>query len=113
MRRRSRRASATEIKAWEVDQLVAFLDAIASHRMAPAFYLAAHTGMRRGEVLGVRWRDIDLDANRVSVRQALVSVAYEVSISDVKTGTSRRTIDIDEDVVQVLRGLAQGPHRGA
>jgi hypothetical protein len=50
--------------------------------------------------------------DRVSVRQALVSVAYEVSISDVKTGTSRRTIDIDEDVVQVLRGLAQGPHRG-
>lgn len=59
--------------------------------------------MRRGEVLGVRWRDIDLDAARVSVRQALVSVAYEVSISDVKTGTSRRTIDIEEDLAQALR----------
>lgn len=92
-----------EIKAWEVDQLVAFLDAIESHRMGPAYYFSAHTGMRRGEVLGVRWRDIDLDAGRVSVRQALVSVAYEMSISDVKTGTSRRTIEIDEDVVQVLR----------
>lgn len=92
-----------EIKAWEVDQLVVFLDAVASHRMAPAMYFAAHTGMRRGEVLGVRWRDIDLDEGRVSVRQALVSVAYEVSISDVKTGTSRRTIDIDEDVTQALR----------
>ena len=92
-----------ENKAWEVGQLVAFLDAIAQHRMAPAFSLSAHTGMRRGEVLGVRWRDIDLDAGRVSVRQALVSVAYEISISDVKTGTSRRTIDIDDEVVQVLR----------
>jgi integrase len=92
-----------EVKAWEVDQLVAFLDVIDDHRMGPAFYFAAHTGMRRGEVLGVRWRDIDLDANRVSVRQALVSVAYEASISDVKTGTSRRTIDIDADVVQSLR----------
>jgi integrase len=92
-----------EIKAWEVDQLVRFLDAIAPHRMAPALYFAAHTGMRRGEVLGVRWRDLDLDAGQVSVRQALVSVAYEVSISDVKTGTSRRTIDIDADVVQVLK----------
>jgi len=92
-----------EVKAWEVDQLVRFLDAIDAHRMAPAFYFAAHTGMRRGEVLGLRWRDLDLDASRVSVRQALVSVAYEVSISDVKTGTSRRTIDIDDDVVQVLR----------
>jgi integrase len=92
-----------EIKAWEVDQLVAFLDAIAAHRMAPAFHLAAYTGMRRGEVLGLRWRDVDLDGGRVSVRQALVSVAYEVSISDVKTGTSRRTIDIDDDVARVLR----------
>lgn len=92
-----------EVKAWEVDQLVRFLDAIASHRMAPAFSFAANTGMRRGEVLGVRWRDLDLEAGRVSVRQALVSVAYEMSISDVKTGTGRRTIDIDGDVVQVLR----------
>lgn len=92
-----------EVKAWEVDQLVRFLDAIALNRMAPAFYFAANTGMRRGEVLGVRWRDLDLEAGRVSVRQALVSVAYETSISDVKTGTSRRTIDIDSDVVQALR----------
>jgi integrase len=92
----------SEIKAWEIDQLVRFLDAIARHRMAPAFYFAAHTGMRRGEVLGLRWRDLDLDAGRVSVRQALVSVAYEATISDVKTGTSRRTIDIDEGIVQVL-----------
>lgn len=92
-----------EIKAWDADQLVQFLDAVDSHRMAPAFHLAAHTGMRRGEVLGVRWRDLDLDAGMVSVRQALVSVGYEMSISDVKTGSSRRTIDIDEGVVQVLR----------
>jgi integrase len=92
----------SEIKAWEIDQLVRFLDAISSHRLGAAFEFAANTGMRRGEVLGVRWRDIDLDAGRVSVRQALVSVAYKVSISDVKTGTSRRTIDIEEDLVQVL-----------
>src|SRR5690606_2740032 len=65
-----------EIKAWEIDQLVRFLDAISSHRMGAAFEFAANTGMRRGEVLGVRWRDIDLDAGRVSVRQALVSVSY-------------------------------------
>jgi integrase len=36
-----------EIKAWEIDQLVRFLDAIASHRLAPAFEFAADTGMRR------------------------------------------------------------------
>ena len=91
-----------EVKAWEAEQLVVFLDAIEPHRMAPAYFFAAHTGMRRGEVLGVRWRDIDLRDGRVSVRQALVTVNYKMSISDVKTGTSRRTIDIDADVTQVL-----------
>lgn len=92
-----------EIKAWEIEQLVTFLDAMASHRLFPAYHLAANTGMRRGELLGLRWRDLDLGAGRVSVRQALVSVAYKVSISDVKTGTSRRTINIESDVVEVLR----------
>lgn len=91
-----------EVKAWDADQLCTFLDAIAAQRFFPAFHLSAHTGMRRGEILGLRWGDIDLEANRVSVRQALVSVAYEVHISDVKTGNGRRTIDIEEGAVAVL-----------
>jgi integrase len=92
-----------EIKAWTADQLDVFLEAIEPHRLAPAFHLGAYTGMRRGELLGLRWKDIDLDANRLSVRQALVSVAYEMHISDVKTGSGRRTIDIEEETVEVLR----------
>jgi integrase len=92
-----------EIKAWTAEQLDVFLEAIEAHRLAPAFHLASYTGMRRGEVLGLRWKDLDLDANRLSVRQALVSVAYELHISDVKTGSGRRTIDIEEETVEVLR----------
>ena len=65
--------------------------------------VAAHTGMRRGEVLGVTWRDLDLDANRLSVRQAVITVEYQVTIADVKTGTARRTIDLDERTVDALR----------
>jgi integrase len=91
-----------EVKAWDADQLCTFLDAIAAQRFFPAFHLSAHTGMRRGEILGLRWGDLDLEAGRVSVRQALVSVAYEVHISDVKTGNGRRTIDIEEGAVAVL-----------
>jgi integrase len=58
--------------------------------------------MRRGEVLGLRWCDIDFESGRLSVRQALVSVAYDTNISDVKTGSGRRTIDLDEGSVAVL-----------
>lgn len=92
-----------EMKVWEAAQLRSFLDAGRSNRLHPAFFLAAHTGMRRGEILGLRWCDVDLDARRLSVRQAVVSVAYEVMVSPVKTATARRTIDLDERTVAELR----------
>jgi integrase len=91
------------IKAWDAAQLRTFLDSVRDHRLHPAFHLSSHTGMRRGELLGLRWCDLDLEGHRLSVRQALVSIAYEVQISDVKTGTGRRTIDLDPITVDVLK----------
>lgn len=91
------------IKAWDADQLRTFLDSVRDHRLHPAFHLSSHTGMRRSEVLGLRWCDLDLDARRLWVRQALVSIAYDAQISDVKTGTGRRTIDLDPVTVDVLK----------
>jgi integrase len=46
------------MRVWDADQLREFLDRIQPHRLHPAYYLAANTGMRRGEVLGLRWRDV-------------------------------------------------------
>jgi integrase len=60
------------------------------------------TGMRRGEVLGLRWRDVDLDAARISVRQAIVSVAYAVLESTPKSHQAR-VIDLDRETVALLR----------
>jgi integrase len=92
-----------EIKAWTAEELRCFLDSIRDDRLYPAFHLASHTGMRRGEVLGLRWSDVDLDNALVSVRQALISVAYEMQISDVKTSYGRRVIDLDKGTVAELR----------
>ena len=96
-----------DIKAWDVDQLRAFLDDVGSHRLFPAMHLSAHTGMRRGEVLGLRWSDLDPANLRLSVQQALVSIAYEVQLSDVKTDNGRRTIDLGEGTVAVLEQWRQ------
>lgn len=93
----------TAMRFWTPQQLRQFLDEITDHRLAPAFVVAAHTGMRRGEVLGLAWRDLDLDAARLSVRQAVITVEYQVTIADVKTGTARRSIDLDEHTVAALR----------
>jgi integrase len=96
-------AKKPEMRVWDGIQLRCFLDGIREHRLHPAYYLAANTGMRRGEVLGLRWKDVDLDARRLSVNQAVTSVAYVVQIADVKTGSGRRTIDLDNRTIGVLR----------
>lgn len=92
-----------ELRVWNAGELRDFLLGVAGERAHAAFFLAAHTGMRRGEVLGLRWADVDLDKSRLSVRQAIISVAYQVKVSDVKTGTGRRTINLDARTVGVSR----------
>ena len=92
-----------EIKVWSADELHRFLDLSRDHRLHPTWFVASHTGMRRGEVLGLRWADVDLDRRRLSVSQAVILVAYKMVISDIKTDTGRRTIDLDGRTVEVLR----------
>ena len=92
-----------QMKVWNAEQLREFLEGAREHRLYPAIYLAANTGMRRGEILGIRWEDIDLDVLRLSVRQSVLNVSYKVEISDVKTDMSRRTVDLDPRTVTVLK----------
>jgi integrase len=92
-----------EMKVWDAKQLGQFLREIVGHRLYPAFYLLANTGMRRGEVLGVRWKDVDLERATLSVSRSLVNVAYQPQLSDVKTNNGRRTIDLEPKTVAVLR----------
>jgi len=96
-------AKRPEIKVWTAVQLCTFLDGMRTNRAYAALFVSAHTGMRRGEILGLRWADVHFDEARLSVRQALISVAYEMQISDVKTGAGRRTIDLDKRTLAVLR----------
>jgi integrase len=95
------------MKVWDADQLRQFLAEIESHWLATAFHVAAHTGMRRGEVLGLQWRDVDFEAARLSVHQAVTNVAYEKRLGDVKTETGRRMVDLDDRTVAVLRAWRQ------
>jgi integrase len=61
------------------------------------------TGTRRGEVLGLRWSDVDLDGSTLSIRRSVSCTGYQVHTTPAKTRTSRRAIDLDETTVAVLR----------
>ncbi len=97
-----RKTGLTEIRFWTPEELSAFLQSMKDDRLYPLWHLAAMTGMRRGELLGLRWDDIDFGAKRVAVRQAVISVAYEVLVTTPKSH-SARVIDLDPRSVDVLR----------
>jgi integrase len=88
---------------WSADELRDFLSSIEDSAWYAPIFLAANTGMRRGEVLGLTWRNVDLDVGRLTVSQQILSVEYEAKVADVKTAHSRRTIDLDPRTVAVLR----------
>jgi integrase len=91
------------MKTWSGPELRAFLDSTVSERFYAAFLLAATTGMRRGEVLGLHWRDLDLDAGRAAVTQTLIAVRGELMFSTPKTAKGRRLVALDAFTVAALR----------
>jgi integrase len=94
---------AREIKTWNVNELRQFLHQVKDDRLFAAYLLHATTGMRRGEVLGLRWCDVDLDQARLSIRQTLLTINYKLHVSEPKTLRSRRTISLDPATVSALR----------
>lgn len=92
-----------ELQTWTAAQLRTYLDHVADDRLYAAWMVSAATGMRRGEVLGLRWADLDLDTASAAVRQTIVVVNYEIRYSEPKTRRGRRTVDLDRQTVEALR----------
>lgn len=93
-----------EGRAWTEDELRQFLRTAAGHRYFPVLWLAAMTGMRRNEVLGLKWPDIDFRKRRIALNRGLVAVGYELHQTRGKTRTARRNIDLDGTTIAVLYG---------
>lgn len=87
---------------WSAAQLGAFVRQVEGDRLYAAWLLFVTTGMRRGEVVGLRWADLDLDARRLSVTQAVVVAGPELVVSEPKTTNSRRTIALDPATAAAL-----------
>jgi integrase len=99
-----------EMRTLSLDQVVdTLLPAIKDDRLCAAFFLAFTAGLRRGELLALRWRDVDLKAGVLQVRQTLVRARNhsegktQIVFSEPKTPQSRRTIPIPEECLTALK----------
>ncbi|MFL6296692.1 MAG: tyrosine recombinase XerC, partial [Actinomycetes bacterium] len=79
------RGASPEMQVWTPEQLRAFLTHARQDRLYALWLLVATTGMRRAELAGLRWVDVDLDAARLSPRRPRVVVNYLVHESEPKT----------------------------
>ena len=93
------------VHAWDAATLRSFLESSreSNDRLHALWVVLASTGMRRGEALGMRWSDVDLDAGRLRVVQTITQVRSTVAIGEPKTAKGRRSIALDDGTVAVLR----------
>jgi integrase len=99
--RRSARPS--EMKAWSADTLQTFLEATVDDDLYPVWVVLATTGLRRGEALGLRWNDVDLELGRASITQTVTAIGWEIYVGPPKTSAGRRRIALDPGTCAVLR----------
>jgi len=95
-----------EKHAWSAREAAAFLAVVKKDTpQTAAFYaMALDTGMRKGELGGLRWANVDLDAGTVRVIEQLRKTGSEPEWGPPKTDSSVRTIQIDAETVALLRG---------
>lgn len=105
-------------RVWKADEVAEFLRGAAGQRLFPALHLAVHTGMRRGELVGLKWHDLDATLARISVHRTIQCLAGNPVEFAAKTRSSRRSIDLDPTTMSVLNdwrarleiaGLPTGP----
>jgi integrase len=91
------------IAVWSPEQLVAFLDSIREDRLYALYRLVAAIGLRRGEVCGLPWDQLDLGEGVVRIARQLVDVGGHVMLGEPKSRYGHRVVALDEDTVAILR----------
>ena len=97
------RKTHVEVVALTVEQARALLAAAAGNRFEALFVLAVKTGMRRGELLALRWEDVDLDKGTLQIRGTLRRTREGLTFGVPKTAASRRQVVLSPSLVAALR----------
>lgn len=97
------RASRYEIRPFTSDEARRFLASIKGDRLEALYSVALTMGLRQGEALGLRWRDVDLEMGYIRVSKQLQRIDRKLQLVDLKTDRSRRTLVMPASIVKGLR----------
>ena len=92
-----------EMKTIPAEHLAAFLHEAKESGVFELYYIELATGLRRGELLGLKWEDIDLEQSIIHVRRQIARINGEVVEAPLKTKNSYRSVSIAQDAVDILK----------
>jgi len=90
-------------RIWSSEELQLFLDHSRSDHLHVLFRLIAYTGLRRGEAVGLRWSEVDLDEGTLRVVRQRVQMGKRTEVSEPKTQAGRRIVNLDVATCTALR----------
>jgi len=97
------KAKRKAVRVMSPDEVSLFLDAAKGQRFEPLLIVAISTGLRQGELLGLRWEDVDLPASVIHVRHAVQRINSKLTLTEPKTERSRRTIRLPQIAAKALQ----------
>ena len=92
-----------EMKTLPAEQLASFLREAKESGVYELYYIELATGLRRGELLGLKWEDIDWEQGTIQVRRQIARIDGEVVEAPLKTKNSYRSVSIGQDAVEILK----------
>ena len=92
-----------EMRPLSAEQVKVLLEVARGDRLEALYVLAIHTGLRQGELLGLKWEDVDLESGTLRVRRTLVTAKGGPVLTAPKTKGSRRSVKLTQGAVEALR----------
>ena len=92
-----------EMKTLPIEQLTSFLREARDSGVFEMYYVELATGLRRGELLGLKWEDIDFEHGNLRVKRQVARIDGEVVEAPLKTKNAYRTLPLADDTIQVLK----------
>jgi integrase len=95
------------VSIWTTTQLARFLQHTRHDRLHALWHLIALRGLRRGQAVGLRWCDVDLDSRQLTITQSITGTGCQIVIGPPKSAAGRRTIALHRHTVRLLRAHAE------